>query len=153
MSIGETIFKLRVQNGLTQRQLAEKLNVSPDLVSKWECGSRRPHYQLIKELAELFGVTVDTVSDIDEALIQELRAIIPDDITKTDFMILLEEYISGMPERYRNIFVLRYYFFEDIKSIAGIMGMNTSTVGSILFRVRRKLFDCIKRREKKHENR
>ena len=42
VKIGELIRKLRTELGLTQRQLAEKINVSDKAVSKWECGTAAP---------------------------------------------------------------------------------------------------------------
>ena len=52
MDIGEKISRYRKQRGMTQKQLADMLFVSEDLVSKWECGSRRPDYGMIKAIAD-----------------------------------------------------------------------------------------------------
>lgn len=150
MSIGETIFELRTKNGFTQKQLADKLNISPDLVSKWERGSRRPDHAAINALEMLFGESLDSVSGINEGTLSELKRYIPNDIDAAELKNLISEYIDSLPERDGNIFVLRYYFFEDIKSIAGMLNMNLNTVGIILFRARKKLPGFIKER-KKHE--
>ena len=58
-AMGEFIAALRKANGLTQKQLAEKLNVSDKSVSRWECGDGAPDLALIPVLAEVFGVTCD----------------------------------------------------------------------------------------------
>ena len=60
-TIGGFIAALRKANGLTQKQLAEKLNVSDKAVSRWEREEAMPDLSLIPELAELFGVTTDEI--------------------------------------------------------------------------------------------
>lgn len=58
-SIGVSISKLRKKCGMTQSQLAEKLNISDKTVSRWESGSGYPEITQFPVLASLFGVTVD----------------------------------------------------------------------------------------------
>ena len=55
---GELIKKLRTEMNLTQKQLAERINVSDKAVSKWECGNGCPDISLITTLAEVFGTDV-----------------------------------------------------------------------------------------------
>ena len=58
-SIGSFIAVLRKANGLTQRELAEKLGVSDKAVSRWERDETAPDLYLIPTIAEIFGVTSD----------------------------------------------------------------------------------------------
>ncbi|MCD8021449.1 MAG: helix-turn-helix domain-containing protein, partial [Lachnospiraceae bacterium] len=58
-SIGSFIAALRKANGLTQKDLAEKLNVSDKTVSRWERDEGAPDLSLIPVIAEIFGVTCD----------------------------------------------------------------------------------------------
>lgn len=58
-TIGGFIAVLRKANGMTQRELAEKLNVSDKAVSRWERDECAPDLTLIPVLAEIFGVTSD----------------------------------------------------------------------------------------------
>lgn len=58
-SIGSFIAVLRKANGLTQRELAEKLGVSDKAVSRWERDETAPDLYLIPVIAEIFGVTSD----------------------------------------------------------------------------------------------
>ena len=58
-SIGSFIAVLRKANGMTQRELAEKLNVSDKAVSRWERDECAPDLTLIPVLAEIFGITSD----------------------------------------------------------------------------------------------
>ncbi len=57
--IAENIAKLRKLENITQAELAQKLNYSDKAVSKWERGESLPDVIVLKEIAELFGVTVD----------------------------------------------------------------------------------------------
>ena len=57
--IGDTIAKLRKENGWTQNELAEKLQVSDKAISKWEVGSVLPDVETIQHIAEFFGITVN----------------------------------------------------------------------------------------------
>ena len=58
-NIGFTIYKLRKKHGMTQSQLAEKLNISDKTVSRWENGLGFPEVTQFPILASVFGVTVD----------------------------------------------------------------------------------------------
>lgn len=57
--LGETIYNLRRKQGLSQEQLAEKLGVSRQSVSKWEGGQTTPDLDKLIALSDCFGVTLD----------------------------------------------------------------------------------------------
>lgn len=57
--ISKNITELRKENKLTQLELAEKLNYSDKSVSKWERGESIPDVIVLKDLSDLFGVSVD----------------------------------------------------------------------------------------------
>jgi repressor LexA len=59
MSIGEKIKKLRLQKGIKQEELAKKLNISRQSISHYETGRAIPSIDVLKLLADYFGVTVD----------------------------------------------------------------------------------------------
>ena len=52
---------LRKQKGLSQEELADKLNVSSNTVAKIECGLRRPSVDFIVDLVNVFDTTVDYI--------------------------------------------------------------------------------------------
>ena len=57
--IAENIVLLRKGSGMTQIELAERLNYSDKAVSKWERGESVPDIAVLKQIADMFGVTVD----------------------------------------------------------------------------------------------
>ena len=58
-SIGEMISSLRKEKGMTQNDLAEKMNVTDKAVSKWERNLSCPDVNSIPKLAEILGTTVE----------------------------------------------------------------------------------------------
>ena len=61
LSLSENISKLRKEHSMTQEQLAEALGVTFASVSKWERGVATPELNLIAEMADLFGVSLDAL--------------------------------------------------------------------------------------------
>ncbi len=68
MTLFEKIYKLRRKQGLSQEELAEKLNCSRQVISKWENGTTTPDAEMLQKYSELFGVSIDYLvkEDIDE---------------------------------------------------------------------------------------
>ena len=60
-SIGETIASLRKQKGMTQNELAEKMNVTDKAVSKWERDLSCPDINTISKLADILETRNDIV--------------------------------------------------------------------------------------------
>lgn len=61
--MGEQIARLRKGNKYTQEQLAEKLKISPQAVSKWENGNAVPEIPMLCEISKLFNCSVDRILD------------------------------------------------------------------------------------------
>ena len=59
--IAHSIASLRQQAGMTQLELAEKLHYSDKAVSKWERGESMPDVGVLKQIADMFHVTVDSL--------------------------------------------------------------------------------------------
>ena len=59
IKIGKLIAKLRMENGMTQTELGDKLGVSYKAVSKWERGINLPDSSLFKPLCDIFNITID----------------------------------------------------------------------------------------------
>ena len=59
MEIGNKLNQLRKLSGMTQEQLAEKLNVSRQTISKWESGGTSPDLESIVKVSKIFHVSLD----------------------------------------------------------------------------------------------
>ena len=64
MDIGNKIKQLRYKAGLTQEQLASKLGISSQSVSKWETNTTMPDITLLPLLSKEFGITIDELFDL-----------------------------------------------------------------------------------------
>lgn len=60
MSFKDELRKLRVQDGLSQGELAEKLKVGRSTVSMWENGQREPDFEMLEAIADFFNVPMST---------------------------------------------------------------------------------------------
>lgn len=72
MGIGTQIQQLRTSNSLTQEQLAEKLEVSRQSVSKWELGTAVPEIDKVIMMSKLFSVCTDQIL-LEECDIKKIR--------------------------------------------------------------------------------
>lgn len=63
--IGTNIKRLRLQNGMTQKNLADKLFVSAQAVSRWENGEVEPSITTVMELSKIFGVSTDEILGVE----------------------------------------------------------------------------------------
>lgn len=61
MTLGENLQRLRKAKGLSQHEVAQKLFLTRQSVSKWENGQAEPGVENLKALARLYGVTVDAL--------------------------------------------------------------------------------------------
>ena len=59
--VSKNLSELRKKNGLTQAELAEKLNYSDKAVSKWEKGESLPGVEVLYKLSKLYGVSLDYI--------------------------------------------------------------------------------------------
>ena len=59
LNFAENLRKLRRERGFTQEQLAEKMGVSFQTVSRWETGVVYPDIELIPEIADLFEIRIE----------------------------------------------------------------------------------------------
>lgn len=66
MALSEKLYSLRKKSGLSQEQLAEKLNVSRQAVSKWETGQSVPESDKLVAISDFFDVSLDYLMKDDE---------------------------------------------------------------------------------------
>lgn len=67
MSIGQKLKDARKSAGLSQEQLAEKLCVSRQAITKWESDKGIPDVENLKNISKLFDVSIDSLLDDSEA--------------------------------------------------------------------------------------
>ena len=71
MTLSEKIYELRTQHNLSQGDLANKLDVSRQSISKWENGNSTPDLEKIVKLAEIFSVSLDELIKNEEKILTE----------------------------------------------------------------------------------
>lgn len=65
--VAKNLSDLRQRNGMTQLELAERLNYSDKTISKWERAESSPDISVLVEIADLFGVTLDYLVEAEHA--------------------------------------------------------------------------------------
>ena len=69
METKDVIVRLRNQNNMTQEELAEKVFVTRQAVSRWETGETTPNIEALKQLSALFNVSINTLLGSDKKLV------------------------------------------------------------------------------------
>lgn len=87
MGVGNKMNELRKQNNLSQEQLAEKLGVARQTISKWELGETSPDLEQSKLLSQIFNISLDDLTN------NEIKNIL---ITKANNMEKLTKIIINM---------------------------------------------------------
>lgn len=97
INIGTKIRAMRLGASMTQEQLANKLGVSAQAVSKWESGTNMPDIQILPDLSVIFGVTIDSLFDLtDERKMERIENMLYDVrfLTEQEFGSA-ESYLKG----------------------------------------------------------
>lgn len=75
MQLGKSLFNARKKSGLSQEEVAEKLGVSRETISKWEINETVPDIYQSKRLATLYGLSLDELIEVDVDL-KEIERVI-----------------------------------------------------------------------------
>ena len=149
MNISEKLLTLRKAKDLTQEQLAEKLDVSRQSVSKWESGQATPDLEKIVEISAIFDVTTDYLlksSEIDDLSVKTEM------LEKQQQMMLLREqknqrtfecvmYSVAVYLIFFAVYFIGHYYFEI---------WNPSVIfAEFLIATAIVIFICVKKRSKK----
>ena len=78
MEIGNKILELRKKENISQEQLAEKMNVTRQTISKWELGETTPDIKQAKVLSKIFNISLDELTDND------IKSIVVEKISNTE---------------------------------------------------------------------
>ena len=73
MNLGNSLFQARKKRGLSQEDVAEKLGVSRQTISKWETDETVPDIYQAKKMALLYGITLDELLSFDVELARYRR--------------------------------------------------------------------------------
>ena len=146
MSIASAITALRTKAALSQQELADRLYVSRELVSKWEAGSRIPDFGTIGAIAGVFRVSPEAIADRNALVFRELSDCVPQGISlpEEELTGLLERFLTRIPVREGDVFLNRYYFLKNTAEIAAKYRLGENHVRSILSKTRRKLAKYLK---------
>ncbi len=83
MSLGKSLFQARKKSGYSQEEVAEKLGVSRQTISKWETDETLPDIRQAKKLSQLYHLSLDDLIDFDLNVteIQEIIEKTRDDVS------------------------------------------------------------------------
>ena len=92
-TFGQRFGRFRRAKGLTQEDVAEKLNISPQAVSKWENDLTSPDISVLAEISEMFGVTLDEL--LGKEVAKTVEVLPPEERRDTNKMMLKMTVDSG----------------------------------------------------------
>lgn len=110
--------------GLTQEELARKLNVSRPMLSKWENGTSVPDLEAVVKLSELFGVSIDRLLGKEEAkgdMLLELKEHYHLDEETDKALLEVIRYLTARKEMKRVLFQLTQLSPGKRKAVEEIM--------------------------------
>lgn len=146
MNLSDNLKKIRKDNNLSQEQLAEKLNVSRQSVSKWESGQAYPEMDKMIQLCKMFNL------NIDELLNQDIREVNNTKQSKININKYIDdflEYVSKTINMFINMnfttkikclieqFMLIIFFLIIIKIFGGIL---SDIVGELLLLIPKSIY-------------
>ena len=154
---GNKISNLRNKRGLTQQELADRLNVSRSLVAMWENEKRTPDYFSIAAMANVFGVEKTEIIDnklnedrhstesgaIDNE-IEDMTGGIDSAESKEELSMAVKAFLSRQSTKDNEIFMARYLFKKTYKEIAADMRISENNISVRLTRLRKRLRRFIK---------
>ena len=98
IEIANRLLEYRKKSGLSQEELAEKLNISRQSVSKWERAESSPDTDNLIELAKIYNVTLDDLLNVDKPMSEEIKE--------------QDELKDNKEEKiYKNLVILNYDFY------------------------------------------
>ncbi len=124
MELGNKIKQLRYKAGMTQEQLAERLGLSAQSVSKWENMISMPDITLLPRLAGIFGISIDELFDLttEQKLnrmenCMEIEAELPGDLF-LEYEKYLNEQLAAGKDRARILSLLAHLYHHRMESDA-----------------------------------
>lgn len=115
MNFGEKLKSLRIKHELSQENLAEKLNVSRQAITKWETQNSMPDIENLKSIATIFDVTTDSLIYDEEEI----------ETTEDSFCWQVACIFGG-------IGLVAEFLFEDIEPSLSVSGIGLAIIGYLL---------------------
>lgn len=130
MNFSDNLKRLRKENNLSQEELAEKLNVSRQSVSKWESNSAYPEMDKIIQISNMFNV------GIDELLNKDIREVQEDKQVKSNINKYIDDFLSFISKSIDMFLNMKFkdkckFIFEEC-FIAFILWVLFAILGSLL---------------------
>ena len=124
MELGKKIKQLRFKSGMTQEQLAQKLGIGAQSVSKWENDVAMPDITSLPLLAEIFGVSIDDLFDLtnEQRLNRIENRMDNESELPQDVFMEYEEYLKGQLDtenKERATGLLAYLYWHRMDFYAG----------------------------------
>ena len=118
MDLGKNILNLRKREKLSQEQLAEKMNVTRQTISKWELNETTPDIKQAKELSKIFKISLDELTDND------IKNILVERVSNT-------EKLAGIIIKILKVIGVSFIIFLIIDIIALVIFTSTGNFTSI----------------------
>ena len=137
INLAENLKKIRKENNLSQEQLAEKLGVSRQSVSKWEAGQAYPEMDKVLQICKLFNLNMDELFNQDVKEIKETKE------SKANVNKYIDDFLDFITKTIDMFGSLRFIqkikcLFEQVL-LTGIFGLVFLLVGAILINFVRSL--------------
>ena len=149
MELYEKLYELRRASGMSQEELAEKLGVSRQAVSKWESGATQPELSKLIELSKLYSVSVDELLSLEHAKPEQDAAESPvqsnaekapaEKLSFRDFCIQHKKIIGGAAVALAALIAVGVHYNNRINSLS----MQVNDLRSQLYNVQSNLSNQI----------
>ncbi len=132
MNLGETIYRLRTEKNLSQGDLAEKLGISRQSISKWENNSAVPELEKIIKLSEIFEVSLDELVKGEEPY-RNTKSVIEVSQEKSKETGFLPRKIAGTILLCMSFFVIMFFLIAGGGLAGFIFSLPFLTCGILCF--------------------
>lgn len=85
--LGERVYQLRVQRGMSQVELAHLLNKSKQSISNWENNNILPSIDMLIQLSRIFQVTCDYLLDLDDRQFLEITGLTGEQLSHVQMIV------------------------------------------------------------------
>ena len=131
MTFGEKLFELRKRNNFSQEELAEKIGVSRQAVSRWEGGETMPDSPNLLLISNLFGVSADyLLRDETESEIPPQKEENPKPAKKKKIMLF---YISGLFTMAALLYIIALSDSDIVYWLGGTVFLLAGIVTAIIY--------------------